>query len=105
MKFYVLEFFLLWRSFWGKNSFLNFFQISRRAVEYFDDEKLELEVPIDRFSLEPELQELLQDRLKTFNNLAQAQMKLESWEAALASLKNVLKVEVSLTLLFLSGKS
>jgi hypothetical protein len=54
-----------------------------------------LEAPIDRFSLEPELQELLQDRLKTFNNLAQAQMKLESWEAALASLKNVLKVEVS----------
>jgi hypothetical protein len=54
-----------------------------------------LEAPIDRFSLKPELQELLQDRLKTFNNLAQAQMKLESWEAALASLKNVLKVEVS----------
>ena len=63
-------------------------------MEYFDDEKLELEAPIDRFSLDPELQELLQDRLKTYNNLAQAQMKLESWEAALASLKNVLKIEV-----------
>ena len=63
-------------------------------MEYFDDEKLELEIPIDRFSLDPELQELLQDRLKTYNNLAQAQMKLESWEAALASLKNVLKIEV-----------
>ena len=32
----------------------------RRAVEYFDDEKLEFEVPFDRFSLDPELQELLQ---------------------------------------------
>ena len=63
-------------------------------MEYFDDEKRELEAPIDRFSLDPELQELLQDRLKTYNNLAQAQMKLESWEAALASLKNVLKIEV-----------
>ncbi len=40
-------------------------------------------------------QDLLQDRLKTYNNLAQAQMKLESWEAAMASLKNVLKIEVS----------
>ena len=70
------------------------FALFRRAVEYFDDERLELEVPIDRFSLDPELQHLLQDRLKTYNNLAQAQMKLEAWEAALASIKNVLRIEV-----------
>jgi len=47
-------------------------------------------------------QDLLQDRLKTYNNLAQAQMKLESWEAAMASLKNVLKIEVS-TFLYVCG--
>jgi FK506-binding protein 8 len=62
-------------------------------VEYFDDESLELEVPIDRYELAQELQDLLDDRIKTYNNLAQAQMKLEAWDSAIASLKNVLKIE------------
>ena len=66
----------------------------RKAGDYFDDEKLELEVPVDRYQLSEELQTLLEERLKAFNNLAMAQMKLEAWDSAMASLRQVLKIEV-----------
>ena len=67
---------------------------TRKAVEYFDDEKLELEAPVDRFSLPEELQEVLSERVKALNNLALCQMKIEAHESALNTLKQVLKVEV-----------
>ena len=51
-------------------------------------------MPVDRFELPEEKQELLGERIKAFNNLAQGQMKIEAWDAALAALGNVLKVEV-----------
>lgn len=68
-------------------------QCYRKAGEYFDDERLELEVPIDRYELPQELQTLLEERLKAFNNLAMSQMKIEAWDAALASLRQVTKIE------------
>ena len=52
-------------------------------------------MPVDRFELPEEKQELLGERIKAFNNLAQGQMKIEAWDAALAALGNVLKVEVT----------
>jgi len=70
-------------------------QCYRKAVEYLDDKQIEedMEVPIDRFLLPKDLQELLQERVKTFNNLAQAQMKLSAWDSSLASVRQVLKIE------------
>ena len=51
---------------------------------------------MDRYQLSEELQTLLEERLKAFNNLAMAQMKLEAWDSAMASLRQVLKIEVSI---------
>lgn len=70
-------------------------QCYRKAVEYLDDEQIEadMEVPIDRFLLPPALQQLLEDRVKTCNNMAQAQMKLSAWDSAMASVKQVLKIQ------------
>ena len=67
----------------------------RKATDFFDDPDLDLNVPVDRFELPEEKQELLGERIKAFNNLAQGQMKIEAWDAALAALGNVLKVEVN----------
>jgi len=81
-------------NFWHQRQNYTFaVQCYRRAGEYFDDEKLELEVPIDRYQLPEELQTLLEERLKAFNNLAMAQIKIEAWEAALSSLRQVTKIE------------
>lgn len=74
-------------------------QCYRKAGDYFDDDKLELEVPVDRYQLPEELQTLLEERLKAFNNLAMAQMKLEAWDSAMASLRQVLKIEVNSNLI------
>jgi len=68
-------------------------QCYRKAVEYFDDESIELEVPMDRYALPDHLKFLVDERIKTYNNLAQAQIKLEAWQPALASLKQVLKLD------------
>jgi len=70
-------------------------QCYRKAVEYLDDEQIEadMEVPIDRFLLPPALQQLLEDRVKTCNNMAQAQMKLSAWDSAMASVRQVLKIQ------------
>merc|ERR1719210_2176161 len=70
-------------------------QCYRKAAEYLDDKQIEedMEVPIDRFLLPKDLQELLQERVKTFNNMAQAQMKLSAWDSSLASVRQVLKIE------------
>jgi len=60
-----------------------------------DDKQIEedMEVPIDRFLLPKDIQQLLEDRVKTFNNMAQAQMKLTAWDTALASIRQVLKIQ------------
>lgn len=69
----------------------------RKAIEYFDDEALTLDVPIDRFSLPEEHQILLGERLKALNNLALCQIKIDALDSALMSLSYVLKVEVNKT--------
>ena len=55
-------------------------------------------MPIDRYQLPQELQDLLEDRLKAYNNLAMAQMKIEAWDSAIASLQQVLRIEVLIIL-------
>lgn len=81
-------------NFWFQRSNYNFaVQCYRKAGDYFDDEQLVLEVPVDRYQLSQELQTLLEERLKAFNNLAMAQMKLELWDAAMSSLRQVLRIE------------
>jgi FK506-binding protein 8 len=42
---------------------------------------------------EQELHELLEDRLKVYNNLAAAQMKIKAYDAALQSVENVLRCQ------------
>lgn len=70
-------------------------QCYRKAVEYLDDESIdsEVEVPIDRFLLPRPVFNLLEARVKAFNNMAQAQMKLSAWDSALSSIKQALKIE------------
>ena len=68
-------------------------QCYRKAVEYFDDEEIQVEVSIDRYSLEQPFQDLITEKIKAYNNLAQSQIKLEAYDTALASLKNVLKLD------------
>ena len=51
-------------------------------------------MPIDRYQLPQDLQDLLDCRLKAYNNLAMAQMKIEAWDSAMAALQQVLKIEV-----------
>ena len=48
---------------------------------------------MDRYALPDHLKFLVDERIKTYNNLAQAQIKLEAWQPALASLKQVLKLD------------
>jgi len=70
-------------------------QCYRKAAEYLDDKQIEedMEVPIDRFLLPKDIQQLLEDRVKTFNNMAQAQMKLSAWDTAMASIRQVLRIQ------------
>jgi len=70
-------------------------QCYRKAVEYLDDESIdsEVEVPIDRFLLPKPVFNLLEARVKAFNNMAQAQMKLGAWDSALSSIRQALKIE------------
>lgn len=80
---------------YGRGDYSLAVQCYRKAVEYLDDEQIEadMEVPIDRFLLPPALQQLLEDRVKTCNNMAQAQMKLSAWDSAMASVRQVLKIQ------------
>jgi len=81
-------------NFWfSRGDYTSAVQCYRKAGEFFDDEKLDLEVPIDRYELSIELQNLLDDRLKAYNNLAMAQMKIHAWDSAMASLQQVLRIE------------
>lgn len=68
-------------------------QCYRRALDFLlpsnDDATKQ---PEDKIK-DSELQALLEDRTKVYNNLAAAQLKTEAYEAALESVENVLRVE------------
>lgn len=71
-------------------------QCYRRALNYLD----EVEGGIKTISADNEeeitdadLQELLEDRISVCNNMAAAQIKLESYDAALLSLQTVLRCQ------------
>jgi len=81
-------------NFWyTRHDYTSAIQCYRKAGEFLDDEKIELDAPIDRYQLPQNLQDLLEDRLKSYNNLAIAQMKIKAWDSALAALKQVLRHE------------
>ena len=50
-------------------------QCYRKAVEYFEDEGIQMEVPMDRYTLPEPLQDLVTEKIKAYNNLAQAQAR------------------------------
>lgn len=81
-------------NFWySREDYTSAIQCYRKSGEFLDDEKIDLDAPIDRYQLPQNLQDLLVDRLKAYNNLAMAQMKIKAWDSALAALKQVLKYE------------
>jgi len=62
-------------------------QCYRRALEYLDTEnETETDSP-------DKLQEILDDRLKVYNNMGAAQMKIEAYDAALKSVEHVLRCQ------------
>lgn len=68
-------------------------QLYRRALEYLDETEGGITKPTVTGELEPtnaQLQDLLEDRIKVYNNLAQAQMKIQAFDAALKSIETVL---------------
>ena len=75
-------------------------QCYRRALEYLDEAtggiQIEPDNPLedpDKEAKEFALQDILEDRLKVYNNLAAAQLKIGSLEAALMSVENVLRCQ------------
>lgn len=63
-------------------------QSYRRALEYLDE--TEGGIVFDPEPSTDELQDLLEDRIKVYNNLAQAQMKISAFDTALKSIDHVL---------------
>lgn len=56
-------------------------------------------------SISDELKQLFEDRIKTLNNMAQAQLKLKAYEPALNSVDSVLKCQPkNVKALFRKGK-
>lgn len=70
-------------------------QLYRRALEYLDESEGGIKYPTSNEE-EPtnsQLQELLEDRIKVYNNLAQAQMKIQAFDTALKSIDTVLQCQ------------
>ncbi|XP_049785098.1 uncharacterized protein LOC126187838 [Schistocerca cancellata] len=82
-------------------------QSYRRAIEFLDEAEGGFSIEKKDISedAEKQLQELLEDRLKVFNNLAAAQMKIKAYDAALKSVDNVLRCQPqNVKALFRKGK-
>lgn len=79
-------------------------QCYRRALDYLDD----IESPgvmEDNKSHEEEIHDLLDDRIKVYNNLAAAQMKISAYDTALSSVDKVLRCQPkNVKALFRKGK-
>ncbi|XP_062543358.1 peptidyl-prolyl cis-trans isomerase FKBP8 isoform X2 [Armigeres subalbatus] len=84
-------------NFWMKRQEYNLaIQSYRRALEYLDESEGGITNPTESGNLEPtnaELQELLEDRMKVYNNLALAQLKIAAYDAALKSVEHVLQCQ------------
>lgn len=83
-------------------------QLYRRALEYLDESEGGITNPTIDGDLEitnAQLQDLLEDRIKVYNNMAQAQMKIKAFEAALKSIDTVLQCQPNnVKALFRKGK-
>ncbi|XP_046744804.1 peptidyl-prolyl cis-trans isomerase FKBP8-like [Diprion similis] len=83
-------------------------QCYRRALDYLDETKGGINYPQDdqeESISNADLQALLEDRMKVYNNLAAAQMKTEAYDAALKSVENVLRCQPkNVKALFRKGK-
>ncbi|KAL3285718.1 hypothetical protein HHI36_000247 [Cryptolaemus montrouzieri] len=70
-------------------------QCYRKALDYLDEVEGGIKLPKSEAEdiTDSALQDLLEDRISVYNNLAAAQIKLESYDAALTSLKTVLQCQ------------
>lgn len=96
-------------NFWMKRQEYNLaIQSYRRALEYLDESEGGITKPTADGEMEPtnaDLQELLEDRMKVYNNLALAQLKIAAYDAALKSVDHVLQCQPNNTkALFRKGK-
>lgn len=82
-------------NFWyNRNEFNTAIQIYRRALEYLDHKDGDPDNVDGELDITNEnLQSLLDDRLIVYNNLAMAQIKVSAYDAALASVENVLRCQ------------
>ncbi|CAD7091956.1 unnamed protein product [Hermetia illucens] len=81
-------------NFWyNRNEFNIAIQIYRRALEYLDDTDGGISLGHESELTNAELQELLEDRLVVYNNLAMAQIKISAYDAALKSVEHVLRCQ------------
>ncbi|XP_043483886.1 peptidyl-prolyl cis-trans isomerase FKBP8 [Leptopilina heterotoma] len=83
-------------------------QCYRRALDFLSPAKSETsfsEDGVEETESDADLQALLEDRLTVYNNLAQAQLKTQAYEAALKSVENVLSCQPrNIKALFRKGK-
>lgn len=96
-------------NFWMKRQEYNLaIQSYRRSLEYLDESEGGITKPTADGQAEPtnaDLQELLEDRMKVYNNLALAQLKIAAYDAALKSVDHVLQCQPNNTkALFRKGK-
>lgn len=68
-------------------------QCYRRCLDYLQPSVDDSNKQTDNKIIDEQLQALLVDRTKVYNNLAAAQIKTEAYDAALESVDNVLRVE------------
>ncbi|XP_055613536.1 peptidyl-prolyl cis-trans isomerase FKBP8 isoform X2 [Uranotaenia lowii] len=80
-------------NFWMKRQEYNMaIQSYRRALEYLDESASAADGAGPEVS-NADLQELLEDRMKVYNNLALAQLKIAAYDAALKSVDHVLQCQ------------
>jgi FK506-binding protein 8 len=94
--------------FFERQEFNSAIQLYRRALEYLDESEGGIKYPTqdnDKELTNAQLQDLLEDRIKVYNNLAQAQMKIQVYDAALKSIDTVLQCQPNnVKALFRKGK-
>lgn len=70
-------------------------QCYRRALDYLDEVEGGIMFPTDdnKEVTDSDLQDILEDRISVFNNMAAAQLKMNLHDAALNSLQTVLRCQ------------